>query len=193
MNPVRWRTLSGALFVLSLVFLAATVFLPTQKYDQLASYRGPAVSYYGGDTAVSGYYIPPVQPNSKITVSLYDFIPGSVDISIFITQMGSIAPVAGITPLYLGTPTTNQTIIFPSQDSQPIGMYVISHNRTSFILRIHAIYSPFFWLSTYTSAGVILTLGTGVLLYYYTFTARRWKLEQKAIEEATQGSDSDYS
>ena len=186
MNPVRWKYLSAVMFVLSLIFLASIIFLPQLKSPQHAVYNGPAVSYNGGDTAVSGYYIPTVDNGSKVTVSIDDFKPGAIDISIFPSQTGAVSP-AGL-PVYIKTPLINTTEFFKADATQAYGIYVVSRNSSGFTLIVEATYSPFFWLSTYASLGVILTFATGILLYYYNFTSKRWKLEQQAIREAKNGT-----
>lgn len=192
MNPVRWKYLSGVFLLLSAAFLASTFILPGFKENQVVTYHGPAVPYSPGNTvlqntSLSGYYIPPVDQGSIIRVSFYDFKPNSVEISLFATRVGEIAPVESQQPLYVGTLVANSSYTFRAAASQPYGIYVISHNRTTFVMVVNAVYSPFFWLPTYESAAVILTVASVVLLYYYNFTARRWRLEQKAIEEARAG------
>ncbi|HZW84366.1 MAG TPA: hypothetical protein VFE91_00485, partial [Nitrososphaerales archaeon] len=159
-----------------------TIVLPSWKFQQTTSYSGPIVPYIGGNTSLSGYYIPPVAAHSKVSISFYNFIPGSIDISIFPTQLGNIAPAGE--PVYYGTLLTNATYTFNSADSVPYGLYVISYNHTAYTLKIAATSSPYFWLTTYTSVGVMATFASGVLLYYYSFTSRRWKAEEEAIREA---------
>ncbi len=186
MNPVRWKYLSAVLFALSLLFMASIIVLPQVKAPQHVVYNGPSVSYAGGDTAVSGYYIPPVDVGTKVTVSLDNFRAGAVDISIFPSQTGAISPTG--VPVYIKTPIINTTEYFTADETQAYGIYVISRNTTRFTLIVEANYSAFFWLSTYSSVGVILTFATAILLYYYNFTAKRWKREQQAVREARESS-----
>lgn len=186
MNPVRWKYLSAVLFALSLIFLASIIVLPQVKAPQHVVYNGPSVSYAGGDTAVSGYYIPTVDAGTRVKVSINDFRAGAVDISIFPSQTGAIAP-AGV-PVYIKTPIINTTEYFTADATQAYGIYVISRNTSRFTLVVEATYSQFFWLSTYASVGVMLTFATAILLYYYNFTAKRWRLEQQAIREANESS-----
>lgn len=188
MNPVRWKYLSGVLFVLSIIFLGSTIVLPQVKSSQNVVYRGPAVAYGAGNNVVSGYYIPVVDAGSKVTVSMDDFLPGAVDISVFPSLMGGISP-DGV-PVYLKTPLINSSVTFTANATQAYGIYVISRNSTRYTLVVEAIYSSFFWLDTYTSVGVILTLSTGILYYFYQFSSKRWLNEQKAIREA-RGEDDD--
>jgi len=183
LNPVRWKYLSAMFLVLSLAFLSSTFILPTLKVPQTVTYNGPVVPYYTGDTSLSGYYIPPVAAGSKVVISFYNFIPGSIDIAIFPTQLGDLSP-SGPT-IYAGNLLLNASYKFTSTTSQPYGMYVGSHNNTLYILKITATFSPYFWVTTYSSLGVIASFASGVLFYYYNFTARRWRLEQQAIREAT--------
>jgi len=188
LNPVRWKYLSAVLFALSVLFLASVAVLPNVKSAQDAVYRGPAGSYAGGDTAVSGYYIPTVDVGSKVSVSIENFVPGTIDISIFPSQAGAIAPVPGSVPVYVKSPLFNQTATFRANSTQPYGVYVISRNNTRFTLVVMATYSPYYWLTAYNSVGVFLSFATAILFYYYGFTARRWRLEQRELREATRTS-----
>jgi hypothetical protein len=189
MNPVRWKYTAAVMLVLSVILLGTVLVLPVIKSPQHAVYYGPSVSFNGGGTSISGYYIPTVDAGSRVTVSMYDFIPGAVDISIFPSLEGGVTPAGG--PIYVKTPTINTTEYFASSATQPYGIYVISRNQSRFTLIIDATYSPWFWLPAYNAVCLFLTFGSAVLLYYYTFTAKRWKNEQKAIREARGGSDED--
>ena len=182
MNPVRWKYLAAAFLASSLIFLASTYYLPTLKVNQNLSYPGPVVPYYGGDTSLSGYYVPPVAAGTTVTFSFYNFLPGTVEISIFPTQTNDISPVGPV--VYDGTLLTGGSYAFRSNSSQAYGLYVISHNNTSYLLVINATFSPYFWLNAYTSIGVMACIASFILLYYYNFTSRRWRLEQRAIQEA---------
>jgi hypothetical protein len=182
MNPVRWKYLSAAMFVVSMTFLASVLVLPLYKSPQRAVYQGPATPYTKSGTTISGYYIPTVDEGSRVTVSIDDFLAGAIDVSIFPSQVGAISPSGG--PVFVKTPQINSTEYFISDTTQPYGIYIISRNSTKFTLIVQANYSGYYWLMTYSSVAVALTIGTGVLLYYYNFTAKRWKLEQQAIREA---------
>jgi hypothetical protein len=186
LNPVRWKYLAALFLCISLAFLAATLVLPLVKAPQAAIYQGPAVSYFGGDTAVSGYYIPPVDQGSLVKVAVSNFLPGQVELSVFPTKENTISPTGG--SIFFQTLPSNITVSFTSKETQPYGIYVISYNGTTFILRVTGVFSSYFWLASYTFAGVAGTLASGILLYYYTFTSRRWKMEQQAIREAKPGA-----
>ena len=182
MNPVRWEYTAAVMLAISLFLLGSVFILPVIKSPQHAVYYGPSNTFNGGGTSISGYYIPDVDAGSRVTVSIYDFIPGAVDISIFPSQEGGVTPAGG--PIYVKTPTINTTEYFTSTTTQPYGIYVISRNESRFILIVDATYSPWYWLPSYNAVTLFLTFGSAVLLYYYTFTAKRWKNEQKAIREA---------
>ena len=182
MNPVRWKYLSAVLFVISLTFLACVIVLPQYKSPQRAVYQGPATPYPKSGTTISGYYIPTVDQGAKVTVSIDNFLAGAIDVSIFPSQVGAIAPSGG--PVFVKTPQINSTEFFISDSTQPYGIYVISRNSTKFTLIVEATYSAYYGLQTYASVAVALAIATGVLLYYYNFTAKRWRLEQQAIREA---------
>jgi hypothetical protein len=190
MNPVRWKYLAAVMFTISLVFLSSIFLLPLVKSPQRAVYNGPATSFGGEGTSISGYYIPTIDSGAKVVVYIENFIPGAIDVSIFPSQAGAISPIPGESPVYLKSPLINETASFTASDTQPYGIYVISRNSSRFTLIVQATYSPYYWLSGYSSVTIALTFGTAVLFYYYNFTAKRWRLEQKAIKEA-RGEDDD--
>ncbi|MDA4127809.1 MAG: hypothetical protein OK452_11510, partial [Thaumarchaeota archaeon] len=76
MNPVRWKYLATVFLFISLIFLAATLTLPLVKSPQEVRYLGPAVPYFGGNTTVSGYYIPTVDQGSTVKIAVSNFVPG---------------------------------------------------------------------------------------------------------------------
>ncbi|HEV2137327.1 MAG TPA: hypothetical protein VGR53_00625 [Nitrososphaerales archaeon] len=186
MNSIRWKYLAAVFLCISLVFLGATLTLPLVKSPQEVTYLGPAVPYFGGNTTVSGYYIPTVDQGSTVKIAVSNFIPDDVEISVFPTKEGSIAPTSG--PEFIQSLATNITISIPVRATHAYGIYVISYNGTTYVLRVFAVFSPYFWLGSYAFAGVVGALSSGILLYYYTFNSRRWKLEQQAIQEATDKS-----
>jgi hypothetical protein len=187
LNPVRWRYLSAGFLCISLLFLAATLILPQQRYQQKVTYEGPELPYTTGDTVISGYYIPTVEAGSTIRVSFSNFIPGALEISIFPTQAGNIAP-SSADIIFIQKLLANQSVSFKAVAAQPYGMYVVSHNRTSYVLRVDAVYSPYDWLGEYAFAGVSASLASAILLYYYNFTAKRWRKERDALRDALRGS-----
>jgi hypothetical protein len=187
MNPIRWKYLAAGFLVVSVAFLAAAIALPLWKSPQRAVYYGPASPYAPDGTTLSGYYIPTVDNGSTVRVSVDNFRPGSLDISIFPSGAGGIAPTG--TPVYTKTPLINSTASFTAAATQPYGIYVISRNFTRYTLIIEATYSPNFWVASYTPIAIAAVLGSAILLYYYSFTSKRWVLEQRAIRDARGGDD----
>ncbi len=186
MNPVRWKNLSLVLLIISVTFFVGTYALPLVRSPQDVTYHGPSVPYLNGSSTISGYYIPTVDKGSQVNVTFTNFIPRALQVSVFATQPGDIAPIPGVLPVFFQTLVNNFTLSFRALGTQPYGVYVVSYNSTTFDMRVRANYSSYFWLSTYSSLGVIVTLGSGILYYYYTFTAKRWKNEQQAIRDATE-------
>ena len=182
MNPVRWKYLAAIFLIISAAALGSFLVLPQWKSPQRAVYYGPVTQFAPDGSAISGYYVPTVDNGSRIVVSVYNFIPGELDLSIFPSETGAVAPAGR--PVYTDTPLFNKTEIIPVNATQAYGMYIISRNFTHFTLIIQATYSPYFWVSNYTPVAIAAVLGSGVLLYYYSFTSRRWVAEQKAIREA---------
>ena len=182
MNPVRWKYLAVVFLALSVLFLSLVTILPFIKSPQHAVYNGPAYRSPVGAGTISGYYIPPVDSGSKVSVSIDDFIPGDVDILVFPSKVGEISPSAPA--FYVKTPQINTTEFFFANGTQPYGIYVYSRNNSLFTVLVSATYSPYYWLSGYAAVGVMAVLASVVLLYYYNFTAKRWRYEQAEIREA---------
>jgi hypothetical protein len=185
LNPVRWKYLAAAFLLASVVFLVGTLTLPQVRSPQQVTYHGPSVSYFNSTTALSGYYIPTVEKGSQVNIKFSNFVPNEVEISVFPTQPGNIAPVQGAVPVFGQTLVTNFTLSFKALATQPYGVFVVSYDNTSYVMRVQAVYSPYYWLANYEVIGVIATLCSMVLLYYYNFTATRWTKEQREIRDAT--------
>ena len=187
MNPVRWKYTSLTFLVISVVFLGGTLVLPSVRSPQQATYNGPAVPYYNASYTISGYYIPSVSKGTEVNISFTNFIPRDLQISVFPTRPGDISPVPGNIPIFDKTLVTNFTLTFNAQETQPYGVYVISYDNTTFVMRVSAVYSPYDWMSSYSVAGVLATFATSILFYYYIYNARRWQRDQRAIREALAG------
>jgi len=187
MNPVRWKRLALVFLIVSSAVLCADIVLPVWKSPQRAVYVGPITRPASDGSTISGFYVPTVDNSTTITVSVDDFIPGAVDITIFPSQTGTVAPSG--TPVYTKTPQFNLTFSFTTQATQAYGIFIYSRNFTKFTLIVQATYSPYFWVSNYTSIAIAAVFGSAVLLYYYSFNSRRWVLEQKAIREAKNEED----
>ena len=82
---------------------------------------------------------------------------------------------------------TNITITFRAPQTGPYGVYVISYYNTTYVMRVVAVYSPYFWLAEYSFAGVVIIFASAIVFYYYTFASKRWARDRQAV---SQGPDS---
>jgi hypothetical protein len=170
-------------FVISIAFLVATFALPLVKSPQVASYTGPTNPYAGSSTMLSGFFIPPVNRGDIIQIILTNFSQRSILVTLFPASPGNLAPAGPI--LLQEVPSgANFTATAESTGTQPYGIYVVSYNMTTFVLKIESNWSPYYVLGTYTLPAVFLVLATGAAAYYYYYAEQRWRMEEKALKEA---------
>jgi hypothetical protein len=144
---------------------------------------GPVVPYRGSNETLSGYFIPPVDVGETINISVSLFSRASLDILIFPTGEGSIAP-AGPPLLQASPPGTSYATSLVSPQTQAYGIYVVSHNRTEFLLRVASVWSPYYVFRTYLLPAVALVMATGVATYYFTLATKREEVFEEALAEA---------
>ncbi len=183
MKASRWVRFFELLLIVALVFLVATLIMPAIKTPQELLATGPVRPYGNFNYTISGYYIPPVNEGDVVRVSIANFTPSSVEISVFPTQESTIAPAGP--PIFEGSPVgRNYTNVFLSTQTQPYGIFVTSYNRTAYLLSVESSWSPFYNLREYFAPAIFLVFGAAVALYYYILTARKEALFEKAIQEA---------
>ncbi len=172
-----------AIGIAGLVITLATVLLPTVKTHQTAIAAGPASPYGSTDSTLSGYLIPPVDKGSKISIVVTGYTPRSISFSMFPTNGGDLSP-SGAPILILNNfsgPIMKLTVVSPN--TQAYGIYIVSSNRTQFVIAVDGYWSPYYDLRGYTIEGLFVALG-GLLAYYYFkhFELRR-SIEEKASQE----------
>ena len=183
MKERTWRKVSLIAFAWSLLVFFAIIGLPFFKAPQSESFWGPTVPYKRGNETLSGYYIPTVDAQENITITIQFFTKASLDITVFATGEGSIAPQGP--PLLLERPSgTSFSTEVESTQSQAYGVYIVSYNRTEFLLTVASVWSPFYGLRTYFVPAVALVFASGVASYYFILAARREETFEKALTEA---------
>ena len=186
MKERTWRRVSLIAFAWSILFFFAVIGLPFFKAPQSESFWGPTVPYKGGNETLSGYYIPPVDAQKKITITILYFSKASLDITVFATGEGSIAPQGP--PLLQERPSgTSFSTEVESTQSQAYGIYIVTYNRTEFLLTVASVWSPFYGLGTFFAPAVAFVFAAGVATYYFTLAAKREEVFEKALTEARGG------
>ena len=170
--------------IIGIGFTLATIFLPAVKTHETAVATGPASPYGSSDTTLSGYLIPPVDRGSRITIAITGYSPGSISFSMFPSAGGELSPSAA--PILqlsnFSRPLVRVSIISP--ETQAYGIYIVSGNRTQFVIAVDGYWSPYYPLRVYTSEGLFVVLGGFLAYYYFKHFELRRSIEEKASAEA---------
>jgi len=173
-----------------IIITLATIFLPLLKSHQTAIAVGPAAPYGNSDSTLSGYLIPTVEAGSRISIVITGYTPDSLSFSMFPTSEGDLAP-AGPPVFRLSNfsgPIVRLSLISPL--SQAYGIYIVTGNRTQFVIAVDGTWSPYYPLRSYTSEGLFVVLGGFLAYYYFRHYELRRSIEEKAKMEATAGTQS---
>ena len=182
-SKVRSRAALG-FAIIGIALTAGTLVLPGVRTHQVALVTGPAYPYGSATTTLSGYLIPPVEKGTNVSIVITGYSPHSIYFSLFPARGGDIA--ASGPPLILTSNFTGQIarLRFVSPDTQAYGIYIVSGNRSQYVLAVEGVWSPYYYLRGYASEGLFLLL-VGFLAYYYF---RHWEfrrsVEEKAMAEA---------
>lgn len=165
----------------------ATLILPVVRTPQTVALEGPTAPYGASSTTLSGYYIPPVDQGTRVTIVITGYSPSSLYLSVFSTAEGGLATIG--TPILIihnfSSPLVRVSFVSPS--TQPYGIYVFSGNRTHFVIAVDGNWSGYYFLRGYTSEGLFVAL-VGLLGYSYFRTwEKRAALEEVARKEASSG------
>ena len=178
-SKVRSRVALGFAIV-GVILTACTLILPGVRTHQVAIVTGPAYPYGVATTTQSGYLIPAVEKGTNVSIVLTGYSPHSIFFSLFPARGGDIAPTGQ--PLIITSNFTGQIarLRFVSPDTQAYGIYIVSGNRTQYVLAVEGIWSPYYYLRGYASEGLLILLA-GFLAYYYF---RHWELRRSVEEKA---------
>ncbi len=186
---------AAAWMLLSLIVLASGVFLviaayslPQVKMPETFSADGPATPYGNSTYMISGYAFPPIDRGQEIRISISGYAPGTVSISLFPSVPGSVSPVGP--PLFFrtGLPGPDYQIAFDSPATQPYGLYVSSVNRTSFLLTVKSVWSPFDPIRGYVPEGLLLLLAGAVGWVHFRGETRREAEYERAVRVTRTGN-----
>src|SRR2546426_10083548 len=129
---------------------------------------------------------PPVDVQKHIAITISYFSWASLDTTVFATGEGSIAPQGP--PLLQERPSgTSFSTEVESTQSQAYGVYIVSYNRTEFLLTVASVWSPFYGLRTFFAPAVAFVFAAGVATYYFTLAAKREEGFGEALTEARGG------
>ncbi len=184
MRAKEWKLVSYAALGVGLLLLAATIVLPNVKTDQKILAEGPVTPYDGANYTISGYFIPPVDRGTNITILLTGYEPGKLELSFFPTQDHAVQPAASplISIANLTAPASRASVTSP--DSQPYGILISSFNRTSFLLQVDSIWSPYYDLAGYVPPAVFVLIASSLSASYFARREKVEELERRALDAA---------
>ena len=177
-----------AVGVVGIIFFLGTIFLPFVKTHQTAVGTGPASPYGGSDTTLSGYLIPPVDQGGRINIVITGYTPRSISFSLFPSAGGDLSPSGPPLILVSNFSGPIERLSFVSPETQAYGIYVVSGNRTQFVIAVDGYWSPYYNLRGYASEGLFVALGGFLAYYYFRHFELRRAIEEKARQETTSGS-----
>jgi hypothetical protein len=165
------------------VLLVASFVLPNISAAQTMVSHGPIVPYGDSSYQISGYFFPPIAQGEKISLNITGYESESITFSFFPSAGGSVAPIG--TPL-LFQPTlagTSTSVVLTSTATQPYGLFVTSLNRTPFTLTVSSVWSPYYSLRGYVSAGIFMIILGGLGVVYFRDAKRREEEIDKVLAE----------
>lgn len=179
------RVFAVVLLLGSLMTVSA-ILLPYLKEEQSVVWSGPSVPYGRGNYTISGYLVPPVDAGEPVSISVYGYSPGSVDITVFAAKGGDLVPDGPPIVSYTRLSNSSYTRVVVSNRTASYGILVNSYNGTSFFLRVDSRWSPFYnRLSAYLAAGVFMVLSGAFGAYYFRTVREKERMEEEALAPGT--------
>ena len=173
---------SLAALLASALVLVVTLVLPLLSSPQVERVEGPLVPYGNSTYSISGYYIPTVASGVYVRVDLSGYKPGSVALSLFPTAENSLSP-SGSPLVSIQRPTEqNVSEAFVSPATQPYGIYVVSYDKTPYLLQISSSWSSYYVLRLYTYPAVFAVIVCALVAYYFRETAARRRSEREVLK-----------
>lgn len=149
---------SIAIFLFGGLFTVGVFVLPSVKTPQTFTTYGPNTAYGNSTYTISGYFLPPIDSGVQISLTISDFTPNSISMSLFPSDPNSVAPTGPPLVYNSNVPGPIFHIVVVSSADQPYGIYVSSLNRTRFTLSITSTWTLFYPLRGYLPVGFFLLL-----------------------------------
>jgi hypothetical protein len=188
-----WMLLSIVVLAAGVSLLIAALVLPHVKLPQTFSAFGPATPYGNSTYMISGYAFPEIDKGQEISIGVSEYLPGTVSISFFPAVPGSVSPSGPPILFRTDLPSPDYAITFLSPATEPYGLYVSSVNRTSFLVTVKSVWSPFDPIRGYVPEGLLLMLAGIVGWVHFRGESRREKEYERVLRGAgtgkPQGSD----
>jgi hypothetical protein len=169
--------ISGALFTVA-VFV-----LPIIRTPQTFITYGPNTAYGNSTYTISGYFLPPIGAGVPISLTISDFTPNSISMSLFPSSPNSVAPIGP--PLVYDSDVQGPIfhIVVVSPADQAYGIYISSLNRTRFTMAVTSIWTLFYPLRGYLPVSFFLILlGAVGMLYFYQAQRREEEYDRVMAE-----------
>ena len=173
---VSFSLLGGALFVSSIV-------LPHVKTTENLYVQGPTTPYGGSNYTISEFFLPPVDEGVPINVSLFAYKANSILITVVPLQGDSeLQPILATTV----TAPDRYSADLNSSMTAPYRILVISFERTSYVLSVTSVWSPFYSAGTYTAPTIFVIMAGVAGMAYFRYRRAREEMEEKVLAELAQ-------
>jgi len=160
-------------FVAALSFTFLCLLLPQVKTEQTVIMEGPTAPYGNSDYTFSGYLVPPVDAGSKIIVAVNSYIPKALAMSIFAAKGGDLTPTGSSLLLISNFTGAPVRVSITAPPTGTYAIFVVSSNRTNFLIGIKGTWSLFYVLRLYVVEGIFASLAGAVSYYYARIIEKR--------------------
>lgn len=184
MNARLFLNISLIILIAGVFFSAAVFVLPNIKTPQTYMTYGPNTPYGNLNYTISGYFFPPIDAGQQISVTLFDFEPNSISMSLFPSGPSSVSPTG---PPLVYDPNVVGPIFHVVVDSpadQAYGIYISSLNRTKFTMEVSSTWTLFYPLRGYLPVGFFLILLGGVGSAHFYQEGKREEEYERVVKEA---------
>ena len=183
MKAAFFMNVSIAILVVGALFAVAVFVLPDIKTPQTLTTEGPNTAYGNSTYTISGYFLPPIDSGVPISVTLSQFMPNSLAMSLFPSDPNSISPRGP--PLIYDSNVAGPIfhVVVVSTADQPYGIYISSLNRTGYLLAITSSWTLFYPLRGYIPVAFFLILLGAVGTAYFRQSKRREEEYERVVKE----------
>lgn len=176
-------TIALGITVAAVAFTILSIALPNVRTEQTLIQEGPTSPYGGADYTFSGYLVPPVPAGSTIIIAINAYLPKALLMSVYPAAGGDLTPT-GSSLLsisnFTGAPV-RVSITAPSTEAYAV--FIVSTNRSNFVIGIKGTWSLFYVLRLYVIEGVFASLAGAATYYYARIVEKRRETEEKALLE----------
>ncbi len=181
--------ISMFILIVGALFTIAVFVLPTIKTPQTFTTFGPNTAYGNSTYTISGYFLPPIDSGTQISLTLSDFTPNSISMSLFPSNPNSVAPIGP--PLIYDSNVAGPIfhVVVVSSGDQAYGIYISSLNRTRYTMAVSSTWTLFYPLRGYLPVGFFLVLLGAVGAAHFNQSKKREEEYDRVMKEVRSRKD----